>query len=364
MRRLDADAGAAGVVCASAGNHAQGVAYACARARHPAAASTSRARRRGRSASASRRSAGSGSRSSSWATPTTTPPAAAAGRRAAHRGGAGPAVRRPPHDRRSGHASPREIVEQLGRAPDVAGRAGRRRRPARRRRRPGCGERHPATRVVGVEPAGAASMAAALAAGAPGAARRARQLRRRRRGAHASAPSRSRSCATAAASWSTVAEGRICTEMLALYQTDGIIAEPAGALATAALGDAVRPEPGSDRRLRRLRRQQRRQPLRRDRRAVAGPRGPQALLPGRVPAGARRAAPLPRRGARPGRRHHALRVRQAQQPRDRPGAGRHRAGRAATTSTRCWGAWRPRRCTSSGSSRAARCSASCSDGPG
>ncbi len=34
----------------------------------------------------------------------------------------------------------------------------------------------------------------------------------------------------------SVPEGRICSEMLELYQTDGIIAEPAGALATAALG--------------------------------------------------------------------------------------------------------------------------------
>jgi threonine dehydratase len=32
-----------------------------------------------------------------------------------------------------------------------------------------------------------------------------------------------------------VPEGQICTEMLDLYQTDGIIAEPAGALATAAV---------------------------------------------------------------------------------------------------------------------------------
>jgi threonine dehydratase len=42
----------------------------------------------------------------------------------------------------------------------------------------------------------------------------------------------------------TVAEGRVCSEMLRLYQHDGIIAEPAGALATAALGDAVRPPSG------------------------------------------------------------------------------------------------------------------------
>ncbi|MGH3586330.1 MAG: pyridoxal-phosphate dependent enzyme, partial [Pseudonocardia sp.] len=33
----------------------------------------------------------------------------------------------------------------------------------------------------------------------------------------------------------TVPEGRVCTEMLELYQVDGIIAEPAGALAAAAL---------------------------------------------------------------------------------------------------------------------------------
>jgi threonine dehydratase len=33
--------------------------------------------------------------------------------------------------------------------------------------------------------------------------------------------------------------------MLALYQSDGIIAEPAGALAAAALGDVVHPRPGT-----------------------------------------------------------------------------------------------------------------------
>ncbi|HUY23649.1 MAG TPA: threonine ammonia-lyase IlvA [Acidimicrobiales bacterium] len=38
-----------------------------------------------------------------------------------------------------------------------------------------------------------------------------------------------------------VAEGRVCTEQLDLYQTDGIVAEPAGALALAALDD-IAPE--------------------------------------------------------------------------------------------------------------------------
>ena len=38
----------------------------------------------------------------------------------------------------------------------------------------------------------------------------------------------------------------MCTEMLDLYQVDGIIAEPAGALATAALGDEVRRRAGRE----------------------------------------------------------------------------------------------------------------------
>ena len=43
----------------------------------------------------------------------------------------------------------------------------------------------------------------------------------------------------------TVPEGRVCTEMLDLYQVDGIVAEPAGAMASAALGEEVAVEPGS-----------------------------------------------------------------------------------------------------------------------
>jgi threonine dehydratase len=42
-----------------------------------------------------------------------------------------------------------------------------------------------------------------------------------------------------------VAEGRVCTEMLDLYQVDGVIAEPAGALAPAALGEDVLVAPGA-----------------------------------------------------------------------------------------------------------------------
>ena len=137
----------------------------------------------------------------------------------------------------------REVVDQLGRAPDVlvvpvggggllAGTAA------------WLGDRHPELRLVGVEPAGAACMAAALAAGGPldleqldtfvdgAAVRRAGRL---------TYPLVRNSGAEVVA----VSEGRLCTEILALYQSDGIIAEPAGALAPAALGDVVRPDDGA-----------------------------------------------------------------------------------------------------------------------
>ncbi|GAA0321681.1 threonine ammonia-lyase IlvA [Kineococcus aurantiacus] len=104
-------------------------------------------------------------------------------------------------------------------------------------------ERHPQVRVVGVEPEGAASMAAALAAGRPvelddldtfvdGA-----SVRRVGGVTHAVV-------ARHPVELVTVPEGAICVEMLAMYQTDGIIAEPAGALATAALAGYVKVEPG------------------------------------------------------------------------------------------------------------------------
>jgi threonine dehydratase len=93
-------------------------------------------------------------------------------------------------------------------------------------------------RVVGVEPAGAASMRAALDAGAPvtlpeidsfvdGAAVR-------RVGSHTFSLVQALVDDVV-----TVSEGSVCTTMLELYQRDGIIAEPAGALAVAALGDGL-----------------------------------------------------------------------------------------------------------------------------
>jgi threonine dehydratase len=102
----------------------------------------------------------------------------------------------------------------------------------------GCGawlrQHCPHTRILGVEPAGAACVAAGLAAGQPvtlpaidtfidGAAVR-------RTGQVALGLIRQ-----VKPEMVSVAEGQVCSEMLSLYQVDGLIAEPAGALASAAL---------------------------------------------------------------------------------------------------------------------------------
>jgi threonine dehydratase len=98
--------------------------------------------------------------------------------------------------------------------------------------------------VVGVEPAGAASMRAALDAGGPvtldsidsfvdGAAVR-------RAGAYTY-----ELISTLVDEVMTVPEGGVCTTMLQLYQRDGIIAEPAGALAVTALAEGLEVPPGA-----------------------------------------------------------------------------------------------------------------------
>ena len=130
-----------------------------------------------------------------------------------------------------------EIVEQLGRPPDLlvvpvggggllAGMA------------VAAAGLAPRPRIVGVEPAGAPSMRAALDAGGPvtldsidsfvdGAAVR-------RAGAFTFDLVKALVDDVIA-----VSEGGVCTTMLQLYQRDGIIAEPAGALAVAALAEGV-----------------------------------------------------------------------------------------------------------------------------
>ena len=131
-----------------------------------------------------------------------------------------------------------EILDQLGYEPDlvVIGVGG-----------GGCisgitaylAERTTATAVLGVEPAGAASMMAALAAGGPVTLDHVDQF------VDGAAVKRAGALtyqALAAAgdmvSVTIVDEGAVCTAMLDLYQNEGIIAEPAGALAVAGLLEA------------------------------------------------------------------------------------------------------------------------------
>lgn len=231
IAQLDTPTRERGVVCASAGNHAQGVAFACARlgveARVYLPRTTPR-QKRDRVAQlggkvvdvrvvgdsydeASAAAAADAAASGATLVPAFDDPRTVAGQ--------GTVVR--------------EIMGQLGAPPDLvvvpvggggllAGTLS------------WLGERHPEVRVAGVEPAGAAGMAAALAAGGPvtladldpfvdGAAVR-------RVGEVTFAIVRDSGVRLA-----PVPEGRVCVEMLALYQSDGIIAEPAGALAPAAL---------------------------------------------------------------------------------------------------------------------------------
>ncbi|MBB3086705.1 threonine ammonia-lyase IlvA [Geodermatophilus sabuli] len=238
---LDAGARAAGVVCASAGNHGQGVAYACrALDVHGSVfvpGTTPRQKRE-------RIRALGGDAVELVVAGDSYDEAAAAAAAFAERTGA---TLVPAFDAPStvvGQATVAvEVLDQLPVPPDVVvlpvGGGG---------LLAGCGTwlraHSPGTRLVGVEPAGAASMAAALAAGRPvelaeldtfvdGAAVR--------RVGDVTLPL-VRDCG---ADLVAVPEGQICTEMLDLYQVDGVIAEPAGALAPAALtGGLVAVEPG------------------------------------------------------------------------------------------------------------------------
>jgi threonine dehydratase len=239
IAQLDADQRAAGVVCASAGNHGQGVAFACAklgiRGKVFVPSTTPRQKRERMLA------LGEG-----WVelvvTGDTYDDAAAAARSYSEGTGAMsvPAFDDPRTIAGQGTLA-REIVEQFGQAPDVlvlpVGGGG---------MLAGCltwlAAHHPETKVVGVEPAGSATMTVALESGGP------RDLAKLDTFVDGAAVRRAGDLTYAIAAQHrpamyTVPEGRICSEMLQLYQTEGVIAEPAGALATASLG-IYKPEPG------------------------------------------------------------------------------------------------------------------------
>ena len=239
ISQLTAEERAAGVVCASAGNHGQGVAFACARlgieAKIVVPTTTPRQKRQ------RMRQLGEGWTELIVHGETYDEAAACADEIVATEGRTMVSAFDDVRTIAGQGTVAAEIVRQLGRAPDTlivpvggGGMIG------------GCltwlAEHHPGTKVVGAEPSGAASMAVALEAGRPrdlvkldtfvdgAAVRRVGELTfdiARRLKPH----------------MFSVPEGRICSEMLELYQVDGIIAEPAGALASAALG-IYKPSPG------------------------------------------------------------------------------------------------------------------------
>ncbi|MEP7160400.1 MAG: threonine ammonia-lyase IlvA [Dermatophilaceae bacterium] len=242
ISQLTPDERERGVVCASAGNHAQGVAYACAhlamRCRIYVPRTTPR-QKRDRIASLSGGCAevivGGDTYDDAYADALTDSESTGA-------------VLVPAFnhlDTIAGQGTLAvEVVQQLGHEPDLivipVGGGG---------MLAGCATwlhaRHPRVRIVGAEPSGAASMTAALAAGAPVA------LSEMETFVDGAAVRRVGDIPYGVVSEFdlpivTVGEGRICTEMLDLYQTDGVIAEPAGALASAALLARVDVTPGSD----------------------------------------------------------------------------------------------------------------------
>ncbi|MFF1822111.1 threonine ammonia-lyase IlvA [Kribbella sp. NPDC058245] len=240
ISQLDEAVKSAGVVCASAGNHGQGLAYSChtlgVHGKVFVPRTTPRQKR-------DRIAALGGKQIQVIVTGDTYDDAAAAALADAEATGATmvPAFDDPRTVAGQGTVAV-EIVQQLGQAPDVlvvpvgggglvAGVAS------------WLAARHPGVRIVGVEPAGAASMAAALAAGEPvtlpqldsfvdGAAVR--------RVGDVTLPL----VAGAGVEMLSVPEGLVCSEMLELYQVDGLIAEPAGALSTSALGNGLTVRPG------------------------------------------------------------------------------------------------------------------------
>lgn len=228
---LDPSTRAAGVVTASAGNHAQGVAFSCSalevQGRVYLPATTPWQKRR-------RIAALGGDRIEVIVAGETYDEAAVAAGEDAARTGATlvPAFDDPRTVAGQGTVT-RELAAQLGRPFDalvvpvgggglLAGTVA------------WLGGHAPAARIVGVEPAGAACVGAAVAAGEPvdlaeldtfvdGA-----SVRR-----VGDVPfSVIRGSGTELV---TVTTGQVCSEMLSLYDVEGIIAEPAGALATAAL---------------------------------------------------------------------------------------------------------------------------------
>ena len=239
ISQLTPEQRAHGVICASAGNHGQGVAQACAELGVKATifvpTTTPRQKRE-------RMLALGGDFVKLMVVGDTYDDSSRAAREAADEFGTVmvPAFDDPRTIAGQGTVA-REIVDQLGEAPDVvivpvggggmiAGIT------------TWLAENCPTTKIIGVEPAGASCLQAALAAGEPV------ELDDIDTFVDGAAVRKTGAVPYAIMSHHkvdlySVPEGRVCSEMLELYQVDGIIAEPAGALATSVLGQWV-PEPG------------------------------------------------------------------------------------------------------------------------
>lgn len=221
----------AGVVCASAGNHGQGVAYSCAALGISGTVivpSTTPRQKRQRIVNLGRGHVELVMAGSSY----DEAGAAAEAHVAEHGGTIVPAF----NDPRTAAGQATAIVEafdQLGFVPDavvlpvgggglLAGVAA------------WLNTTHPGVRLIGVEPEGAPCVAAAISAGRPV------TLHDIDSFVDGAAVSRMGDytfsvVSEAEVELTRVPEGQVCTEMLEMYQVDGIIAEPAAALAPAAL---------------------------------------------------------------------------------------------------------------------------------
>ena len=231
ISQLSPEAREAGVVCASAGNHGQGVAFAAATLGIGAVVyvpTTTPRQKRDRIQAlgrghvelvmegatydqASKAAARFAENNDRILVPAFNDPRTAAGQ--------GTAIA--------------EAVEQLGFVPDVVilpvGGGGLLSGAAAWLR-----THHPQVRIIGVEPDGAPCVAAAISAGRPF------PLNNIDTFVDGAAVSLVGDYTfdvinEAKIELTRIPEGQVCSEMLAMYQTDGIIAEPAGALAAAAL---------------------------------------------------------------------------------------------------------------------------------
>jgi threonine dehydratase len=226
----------AGVVCASAGNHGQGVAWSC---RHLGVRGAVFLPRRAPRQKVARIRALAGDLVElRFAGETFDDANAAAATYAADTGATVvPTFDHPMTVAGQGTVA-LEVIEQLGRAPDVivvpvggggliAGIA------------VALDGLQAATRIVGVQPSGAPGMVRSLEAGHPVTIDITDDFVD---GAVVRTPGRLTFAVVhdLVDTFEVVAEGRVCTEQLALYQEDGIVAEPAGALSICAL-DALAP---------------------------------------------------------------------------------------------------------------------------